>query len=188
MALTESKPLHAGSPCPDFDLPAVDGGRFRRADFDGQGALVVMFLCNHCPYVQAVEDRVIALAREFADRGVGFAGICSNDAAAYPEDAPAKLLERWRAKAYGFPYLIDESQEVARRFDAVSTPEFYVFGADRRLAYHGQLDDNWKEPGRVRQRDLALAIEAVLAGRAPAAPQRASIGCSMKWKARGAAR
>ncbi len=184
MALLESKAFVSGCPCPDFDLPTVEGGRVRRADLDGSSALLVLFLCNHCPYVQAIEDRLIALAREFEDRGMRFVGICSNDAAAYPDDSPAKLQQRWLAKDYRFPYLIDASQEVARRFDAVCTPEFYLFGAERRLAYHGRLDDHWKEAGQVKRRDLALAIEAVLSGVAPAEPQHPSLGCSIKWKAR----
>jgi hypothetical protein len=114
-----------------------------------------MFICNHCPYVQAVEDRYVALARAYGPKGVQFVGICSNDPTGYPEDAPAELLARWRKKGYGFPYLVDASQDVARTFDAVCTPDIYVYDRDRRLAYHGRIDDNWKEPSKVTRRELA---------------------------------
>jgi len=182
MALTENRDVVLGTPCPDFRLPAVDGTTVSRDHFRGAPALVVMFICNHCPYVQAVEDRLIALAREYGAKGVRFVGICSNDPVGYPEDAPAKLAERWRTKRYGFPYLVDASQEVARAFDAVCTPDLYVYDRAGRLAYHGRLDDDWKNPGKVRRRDLALALDALLAGGAPGGEQIPSMGCSIKWK------
>jgi peroxiredoxin len=184
MALTENVAVALGTPCPDFALPTVDGGRAARDNFRDKAALVVMFICNHCPYVQAVEDRLIALAREYAPKGVQLVGICSNDPTSYPDDAPPRLLARWREKRYGFPYLVDASQEVARAFDAVCTPDLYVYDGARRLAYHGRLDDNWKEPGKVTHRDLAAALDAILAGSAPAREQIPSIGCSIKWKRR----
>jgi len=179
---TESSDLPLGTPCPDFRLPSVDGRTVSRDDFQDRRALVVMFICNHCPYVQAVEDRIIELARDYDGRGVQVVGICSNDPTDYPDDRPERLLERWRAKRYGFPYLVDESQDVARRFGAVCTPDIYVFGPDRRLGYHGRIDDNWREPGKVRRRELREAIDALLAGRTPPAEQVHSIGCSIKWK------
>jgi peroxiredoxin len=182
MALTENVDVALGSPCPDFSLPTVDGKRAARDDFRDKAALVVMFICNHCPYVQAVEDRLIALAREYSPKGVQFVGICSNDPSSYPDDAPKRLLARWREKQYGFPYLVDESQDVARAFDAVCTPDLYVYDGARRLAYHGRLDDNWKEPGKVKRRDLAAALDAIVAGSSPAREQITSIGCSIKWK------
>ena len=179
MALTESRDIPLGSPCPDFRLPSVDGKTVARDEFRDRAALVVMFICNHCPYVQAVEDRIIQLRREWAPRGVQLVGICSNDPTDYPDDRPEKLLERWRAKDYGFPYLIDESQDVARAFGAVCTPDIYVFDRERRLAYHGRIDDNWKDAGKVTKRELAAALDAVLAGKTPATPQLNSIGCSL---------
>jgi peroxiredoxin len=182
MALTENRDLPLGTPCPDFRLRSVDGKTVARDDFRACPVLVVMFICNHCPYVQAVEDRIIALAREYEGRGVQLVGICSNDPTDYPDDRPESLLRRWREKHYGFPYLIDETQDVARAFDAVCTPDIYVFDADRRLAYHGRIDDEWKEPARVRHRELAAALDALLAGARPAAEQHHSIGCSIKWK------
>jgi len=182
MVLLESTGLDLDLPCPDFDLRSVDGKRVRRDDFGDRPVLIVLFLCNHCPYVQAVEDRIIALAREFEARGVQLVGICSNDPADYPDDAPARLLERWREKSYGFPYLVDESQDVARAFGAVCTPDIYVYDGERRLAYHGRIDDSWKEPSRVTRRELADAVNALLAGERPSATQHPSIGCSIKWR------
>jgi len=185
MALTENRDVPLGSPCPDFRLRAVDGTTVARDDFRDRPVLVVMFICNHCPYVQAVEDRYVALAREYGPRGVQFVGICANDPTDYPDDRPERLLARWREKRYGFPYLVDETQEVARAFDAVCTPDVYVYDRERRLAYHGRIDDNWKEPSRVTRRELAAALDALLAGRRPAAEQHHSLGCSIKWKKAG---
>jgi len=172
-----------GAACPDFRLPAVDGKSYALVDFAGSRALVVMFICNHCPYVKAVEDRLIALAREFGPRGVAFVGICSNDAATYPDDAFDKMADRWREKEYGFPYLHDEAQAVARAFQAVCTPDIFVYDDARRLAYRGRIDDSWKEPDKVTRRELGDALAALVAGAAPAREQRPSMGCSIKWKA-----
>jgi hypothetical protein len=141
-----------------------------------------MFICNHCPYVKAVEDRLIELQRQYGPRGVQLVGICSNDAATYPDDAFDRLAERWRQKDYGFPYLHDESQQVARAFGAVCTPDIYVFDRERQLAYRGRIDDSWKDPSKVTRRDLAGALDALLAGGRPSADQKASIGCSIKWR------
>jgi len=182
MALTESRDLPLGTPCPDFLLPSVDGKTFARDDFRDAKALVVMFICNHCPYVQAVEDRIIQLHRDYASRGVQLVGICSNDPTDYPDDHPERLLSRWREKRYGFPYLIDEPQDVARTFHAVCTPDIFVFDGERRLAYHGRIDDNWKEPAKVQRQEMREALDALLAGHRPAREQTQSIGCSIKWR------
>ena len=182
MALLESQTIAAGSACPDFDLPAVEGGRFRRDDFQDKKVLVVMFICRHCPYVIAVEDRIVALRRQFEESGVQFLGICSNDANDYPDDAPDQLAARAREKDYGFPYLVDESQEVARRFDAVCTPDIYVYDEQRRLAYHGRIDDSWKDEDLVTQRELEAALQSLIEGRKPLPEQHPSMGCSIKWK------
>jgi peroxiredoxin len=182
MALTENRDIALGTPCPDFRLRAVDGQTHARDDFREKPVLVVMFICNHCPYVQAVEDRIVSLQREYASRGVQLVGVCSNDPTDYPDDHPTRLLARWREKGYGFPYLVDETQDVARSFGAVCTPDLYVFDRERRLAYHGRIDDNWKEPGKVTRRELAAALDALLAGRRPAPEQQHSLGCSIKWR------
>jgi peroxiredoxin len=182
MALTESRDLPLGTPCPDFRLPSVDGKTAARDDFADRPVLVVMFICNHCPYVQAVEDRIIQLGREYGSRGVQIVGICSNDPTEYPDDRPDMLLRRWREKSYGFPYLIDATQQAARAFNAVCTPDIYVFGKDRGLAYHGRIDDDWKEPAKVKRRELAAALDALLAGNAAPREQTPSIGCSIKWR------
>jgi peroxiredoxin len=182
MALTESRDLSLGTTCPDFRLRSVDGKSVARDDFRGKPVLVVLFICNHCPYVQAVEERIVQLRRDYGPRGVQLIGICSNDPTDYPDDRPERLLQRWREKDYGFPYLLDETQDVARAFNAVCTPDIYVFDAERRLAYHGRIDDNWQQPAKVKRRELAAALDALLAGRAPTREQQASIGCSIKWR------
>ena len=181
MAVESARPT-LGSACPDFRLLAVDGKTYTREDFGAAPVLVVMFICNHCPYVQAVEDRLIALGRAYAGKGVQLVAICSNDAASYPDDAFDKLAERWRNKAYGFPYLHDESQSVARAFGAVCTPDIFVYDGKRKLAYRGRIDDSWKDPAKVTRRELEEAVNALLAGRPPVAEQRPSLGCSIKWK------
>lgn len=182
MALLTSENVEVGTPAPDFSLPSVDGKTFRLADFKDAKALVVMFICNHCPYVVAVEDRIIELNRDYRDKGVQLVGICSNDPTDYPDDAPGRLLKRWQDKSYGFPYLVDASQDVAKAYGAVCTPDIYVFDGDRKLAYHGRIDDNWKEPGKVIRRELRAALDALLSGGRPDPAQNPSMGCSIKWK------
>jgi peroxiredoxin len=178
----ETPPPELGAPCPDFRLPAVDGKTYARDDFAGKPVLVVMFICNHCPYVQAVEDRLIRLARELEPKGAQFVGVCANDAAHYPDDAFDKLAARWRERGYGFPYLHDEAQDVARAFGAVCTPDIFVYDAERKLAYRGRIDDSWKDESRVTRRELAEAIEALVEGKRPSPEQRPSMGCSIKWR------
>jgi len=178
----ESTAAHSGAPSPDFRLPAVDGKTYARDDFAAAPVLVVMFICNHCPYVKAVEDRLIALHREYSPRGVAFVAICANDAVSYPDDAFDALAERWRSKGYGFPYLHDDSQDVARAFGAVCTPDIFVYDGQRRLAYRGRIDDSWKDPTKVTRRELAEALDALLAGRSPPADAKPTLGCSIKWK------
>lgn len=172
-----------GSPCPDFNLPGVDGKTYKRTDFSGARAFLVMFICNHCPYVQAVEDRLIALGRHYqGNPDVKFVAICSNDAATYPDDSFPKMKERAEAKNYPFPYLHDDSQDVARAFGAVCTPDFFLYDADMKLAYRGRLDDSWKDPSAVRSEELKEAIEALLKGEKPSKDQKPSMGCSIKWR------
>ncbi len=182
MALTYSTPLVLGTPAPDFQLPGTDGHTYSLASFTSAPALVVVFTCNHCPYARALEDRLIATARAYADRGVRFVAISANDANAYPEDSFAKMRERAEAKGYPFPYLYDESQQVAKAYDAVCTPDLYIFDAQQKLAYHGRFDDNWKDPNQVTRRDLELALDQALAGKPVDFDQLPSMGCNIKWR------
>jgi peroxiredoxin len=180
--------LPLGTPAPDFALPSTEGATVALKDFDGAPALLVMFLCNHCPYVRHVQQQLAALTREYEERGVAVVGICSNDADAYPEDAPAQLARQKKQVGFTFPYLIDESQEVAKRYHAACTPDFFLFDADRTLVYRGQMDDS--RPGSrqpVTGRDLRAALDAVLAGNPVPADQSPSMGCSIKWKPGGSA-
>lgn len=182
MALTYTPAGQLGSPCPDFTLPSVDGKTYSRRDFQKAKGLVVMFICNHCPYVKAIEDRMIALAHEFTPKGIQFIGICSNDPTDHPEDAPAELLKRWQEKNYGFPYLIDETQDVAKAFGAVCTPDLYLFDSAQKQRYRGRFDDSWRNPLNVHKKELREAVAALLEGRSYM-EQIPSMGCSIKWKA-----
>jgi peroxiredoxin len=185
MALTYTPQAELGSPCPDFKLPSVDGKSYALGDFAGSKVLVIAFICNHCPYVKAIEDRLLTLPRGYKAGDFQLVAICSNDPSDYPEDSPAELHRRWREKSYSFPYLIDESQAVARSFGAVCTPDFYVYGPDRRLAYRGRLDDSWKNAAQVRRQELKDAVDALVAGKSLNSPQNPSMGCSIKWKKDG---
>ncbi|MGE5127416.1 MAG: thioredoxin family protein, partial [Betaproteobacteria bacterium] len=175
--------LELGTPAPDFRLPDTDGRVVSLADFAGRRALLVMFLCNHCPFVKHVQAELARLAREYQQRGVGVVAISSNDVAQYPEDGPAAMKAEKERAGYAFPYLFDETQEVAKAYRAACTPDLYLFDGERRLAYRGQLDDS--RPGNgvpVTGADLRAALEAVLANREPDPKQRASVGCNIKWK------
>jgi peroxiredoxin len=173
-----------GSVAPDFALPDVTTGRtVRRSDLDGSKGLLVMFLCRHCPYVAHVREGVARMAADYADAELSIVAISANDPAAYPLDAPESLAEEARAAGYRFPYLYDETQEVAKAYGAACTPDFFLYDAERRLVYRGQFDDS--RPGNgvaVTGRDLRAAIDAVLDGRPVAEDQRASVGCSIKWR------
>jgi peroxiredoxin len=179
---TYSAELELGMPCPDFELPSVDGKKYRRDNFEESELLLVTFLCGHCPYVQAVEKRILRLAGEYESKKLQVVAISSNDASLYPEDSPKALLKRWQEKGYGFPYLVDESQAVAHAFDAQCTPEFYLFDKARKLVYHGRLDDNWKDEGAVTRQELKEAIDLALRRKEVPVTQNPSMGCSIKWK------
>jgi peroxiredoxin len=188
MALTESRNSELGAPAPDFALPGTDGRVWRLADFDRPEvrALVVVFMCNHCPYVIAVQDRINRLAREHGPRGVRLIGINANDSEQKPADGFAAMQERAREQGYVFPYLHDESQATARAYDAVCTPDPFVYertDAGFRLRYHGRIDDCWKDPAAVKSRDLAAALDAILAGQPVNPRQWPAMGCSIKWRA-----
>lgn len=175
-----SYPLRLGSRAPDFALPGVDGKTHRLADFDAR-VLVVAFWCNHCPYVQAYEDRVIEYARAAAARDVAVVAISSNEVENYPEDDFPYMVERAQSKGYPFPYLRDEDQSVARAFGAQCTPHFLVFDAERRLRYQGRFDDSKDRPQAVTRRFLPDAVDDLLAGREVSTPETWAIGCSIKW-------
>lgn len=175
-----AKPLKF--PCPNFSAVAVDNQRYSLHDFDSSSALLVAFICNHCPYVRAIEDRLLALRHEFSRDVLAMVAICSNDFDQYPDDRPEVLRQRWQEKNYGFPYLIDEDQSIAKDFDAVCTPDLFLFDQQRELFYHGELDDNWQEPTRVSRRSLSNAIQALLKNEQPPVEQKPSMGCSIKWR------
>lgn len=181
MALTFTPFAELGQSCPDFKLPAVDGKTYSLNDFSNKSALVVMFICNHCPYVQAIEDRLIQLGHDLAQQDVAVVAICSNDAVDHPEDSFANLKQRSEEKHYPFVYLHDESQAVAHKFGAVCTPDYFVYDKNMKLAYRGRLDDSWKDAAKVTKRELYEAVQDLLKGKSVSAEQTASMGCSIKW-------
>jgi peroxiredoxin len=177
--------LALGTKAPEFELPdVVTGTTVGIRDFDAKRALLVMFICRHCPYVKHVRTELARLGRDFADSELAIVAISSNDPADYPEDAPEGLAEEAREAGYAFPYLFDETQEVAKAYTAACTPDFFLFDTDRALVYRGQLDASRPSNGLpVTGTDLRAAIDAVLSGAPVADDQRASIGCSIKWRA-----
>ncbi len=183
MAVTPSNMLALGTQAPDFSLPDTNGTQVSLSDFKDAKAFVVMFLCNHCPFVKHVQQCLAALGTEYEARGVAVIGINSNDVTTHPDDSPEQMkLEKQRV-GYTFPYLFDETQAVAKDFQAACTPDFFVFDAKRKLVYRGQMDDS--RPGNdvpVTGRDLRVALDSVLQGRPVSAEQRPSIGCNIKWK------
>lgn len=186
----QSTMLALGTPLPEFALPDVATGRvLKTGDFVECRALVVVFLCAHCPYVVHVRTEIVRIAHDYADRGVGFVGICSNDIAQYPEDAPVHLAAMARSAGIKFPLLYDASQAVAKAFTAACTPDFFLFDGAKRLAYRGQLDSSRPARGVGKPglgapdgMDLRAALDAVLADWRPNADQRPSVGCNIKWK------
>lgn len=173
-----------GAPAPDFSLPdVVTGQSVTLSSLPASKALLVMFICRHCPYVVHVREPILQFAREFLPQGAAFIAISSNDAASYPDDAPDKLKEMAIEHEFPFPVLYDETQEIARAYDAQCTPDFFLFDADRKLAYRGRLDDSTPGNGKpLTGQDLRLALESVLAGKPVPPGQKPSLGCSIKWK------
>ncbi|MDZ4733345.1 MAG: thioredoxin family protein [Nitrospirota bacterium] len=176
--------LPLGTPAPAFALrDVVSGQRYSLGSFSGKAALLVMFICRHCPYVVHVEQEIAKIGRDYIDRWLGIIGISSNDPVQYPDDAPPRLKEMAERLGFTFPFCFDETQDVAMAYGAACTPEFYLFDRERWLVYRGQLDDS--RPGSnkpVTGRDLRAAIDAVLAGKPVDGNQKASVGCSIKWK------
>ncbi len=184
MVRTPSTMLPLGTIAPDFELVNVDGRMVDYAAAAGPKGTVVMFICNHCPFVKHVADQLAALGREYLPRGIGFAAISSNDVSNFPADSPEQMVAEAEERGYVFPYLYDETQEVAKDYHAACTPDFYLFDANRKLVYRGQLDPS--RPGSgvpVTGKDLRAAIDGLLAGRPPLAEQVPSLGCNIKWKA-----
>ena len=181
MVLLYSPSPNFGSILPAFKLFDVEGNLHDSEALPRFSALLVMFICNHCPYVRAVEDRLIQYAAHFKPQGVLTFGICSNDSSEYPDDSPSKLYARWKEKKYIFPYLLDPSQEIAKKFSAVCTPDFFLYNPNRQLVYRGRFDDSWKDSSLVTQQDLKGATEAVIDGKTPNSQQNPSMGCSIKW-------
>ncbi len=189
MVETASAMLALGTQAPQFRLPDPSGNWISSDDFKGAPGLLVAFICNHCPYVKHIRRAFADFAREYAGRGLAIVAINSNDAVSYPDDRPEKMAEEARDAGYVFPYLVDESQDVARAYHAACTPDLFLFDRDRRLVYRGQFDDSRPKNGRpVTGADLRAAADAVLAGRALSADQKPSIGCNIKWKSQSASR
>jgi peroxiredoxin len=184
MVRTPSTMLPLGTPAPDFELPNVDGRLVPLADAAGPRGTLVMFICNHCPFVKHVADELATLGRDFMPRGIGVVAISANDVSTHPADSPEQMVREAEERGYPFPYLYDATQDVAKAYRAACTPDFFLFDAGKRLVYRGQLDAS--RPGNdvpVTGGDLRAAIEALLAGRPVAAEQTPSIGCNIKWKA-----
>jgi len=175
--------LSLGAKAPDFALPDTEGRVVRLSDFDGAPALLVIFMCNHCPYVKHIADELARFAREYQAKGVAIVGINSNDVANYPDDSPEKMREEVKLRGYTFPYLYDETQEVAKAYRAACTPDFFLFDKEHRLVYRGQFDDSRPSNGvPVTGKDLRAALDAVLSGKPVPPDQKPSLGCNIKWK------
>ena len=182
MVKTASTMLPLGTQAPDFSLLNVDSQTISLSDFEGKPALLVMFICNHCPFVKHIADELSALGREYQSRGAAVVAISSNDSTKYPEDSPEQMVHEAESRGYVFPYLFDEDQAVAKAYKAACTPDFFLFDGDQNLVYRGQLDAS--RPGNdipVTGSDLRTALDAVLSGQPVAQEQTPSIGCNIKW-------
>ena len=183
MVKTASTMLQLGTLAPDFSLVNIDGRTVSKSDFAGRPALLVMFICNHCPFVRHIAEELARLGRDYQARNVGIVAISSNDVSTHPEDSPERMVHEAEERGYVFPYLFDEEQEVATAYRAACTPDFFVFDRERRLFYRGQMDGS--RPGNgvpVTGGDLRAALDAVLQGRPAPEVQRPSLGCNIKWK------
>ncbi len=183
MALTPSTMVPLGTAAPEFSLPDPSGTIVSLNDFQGSKAYLIAFICNHCPYVKHVRKELAAIGRDYQAKGATVIAINSNDVANYPDDSPAKMKEEVQIAGYTFPYLYDETQDVAKAYKAACTPDFYVYDGDKKLVYRGQMDDS--RPGSnapVTAEDLRAALDAVLSGTAASIEQKPSVGCNIKWK------
>ena len=183
MVRTASTMLPLGTTAPDFTLPECGGDSVSLSDFSGNDALLVIFMCNHCPYVKHVAEQLKLLSDEYMQRGVGIVAVSSNDAEKYPDDSPTAMAKEKEDRGYKFAYVYDEDQSVAQAYHAACTPDFFLFDREMKLAYRGQLDSSRPNSGEpVTGADLRAALDEVLAGRTPSANQVASLGCNIKWK------
>ena len=182
MPVMHSNGMPLGTAAPAFSLPGVDGETRTLDSFSDAELLVVVFTCNHCPYAIACEDRLIAIQEDYRDKGVQLVAINPNDAVNYPDDSFDNMKVRAAEKGFNFPYLRDETQEVARAYDAACTPDVFVFDRDRKLLYNGRIDDNWKEPSQVTRNELRELLDAALRGETVDFAHTPSMGCSIKWK------
>lgn len=183
MALTPSTMLALGTVAPGFSLPDTGGETVSLSDHAGAPALLVMFLCRHCPYVKHIQEELAALVEEYQAKGVAVVGVCANDAAKYPSDSPAGMTEQAREAGFTFPYLFDETQAVAKAYRAACTPDFFLFDRQQKLVYRGQFDES--RPGNgipITGQDLRRALDSVLSGKPVPAEQKPSLGCNIKWK------
>ncbi|MDI6765494.1 MAG: thioredoxin family protein [Bacteroidota bacterium] len=175
--------LYINDPMPEFkNLPSVGGKNYSSSDFKDVSILVIVFSCNHCPYVIAYEDRIIELQKDYAGKGVQLVAINSNDEKNYPEDNLDEMVKRARQKGFNFKYLRDGDQRVAEAFGATHTPQFFVFNRERKLSYSGKMDDNWENPKAVKESYLRNALDALLTGKEVKMPETFSIGCTIKWR------
>lgn len=174
--------MELGSPAPDFSLKGTDGKVHSLASFKAAKALAVIFSCNHCPYVQAYEGRFVQLQKDLGPEGFQLVAINANDSDQYAEDGFEAMVARAQAQGFNFPYLRDETQEVAKAYGAVRTPHVFLFNAERKLAYVGRIDDSWDKPEKVTRHELADAVRDLLAGRKVAVPETFAVGCTIKWK------
>ncbi|MCH7689375.1 MAG: thioredoxin family protein [Planctomycetes bacterium] len=183
MVKTASTMLSLGTSAPDFSLPNVDGSTVSLSDFSGKPGLLVIFMCNHCPFVIHLRDELARFATEYQEKGLAIVGISSNDVTTHPDDSPEKMAEEAKSAGYTFPYLYDENQDVAKSYQAACTPDFFLFDGDQKLVYRGQFDDSRPESGiPVTGADIRAACDAVLTAQPVSEEQKPSIGCNIKWK------
>ncbi len=177
-----TKTLKLGSKIPNFSLKGIDGKTYDLDSFKDKKALIIIFSCNHCPYVQAYQQRMVEIQKDYFDKGVAVAAINSNDDLNYPDDSFENMIRRAEEANFNFPYLRDEDQSAAKAFDATHTPEIFLFNENRELAYHGKIDDNWQDENKVKNKYLRDALDELLSGKEISVPETFSIGCTIKWK------
>lgn len=177
-----TKTLQIGSSIPDFDLLSTNGKKYSLDSFKDKKALIIIFSCNHCPYVQAYENRIMKIQKDYAEKGVTVIAINSNDSVQYPDDSFDEMKKRATEKNFNFLYLRDEDQSVAKSFDAAHTPEIFLFNDKRKLVYNGKIDDNWQDEKKVKTKYLRDALDELLLGKDISVPETYSIGCTIKWK------